>query len=270
MKNIKHIIVKFFRKNSYYIYIKKNIFYQSYSDIKVSKKLKNWSVVDEEKLIFYKHFIQAGSLCFDIGANIGMMTKIFLKIDSKVVAVEPQRECVKLLKKILRHTNLSIVEKAVGEKIGFLELNVCDINSMSSSSSEWIQSVRKSGRYSNKWWYEKRIVPVTTLDQLMCEFGNPDYIKIDVEGSELEVIKGLSRQVKFLSFEHTPELSLNTIRIFEHLSNFGRFNWNYCFADETNFQFPNWKEESELSTFLKDNNFSDHIGDIYIHFEIKL
>lgn len=139
---------------------------------------------------------------------------------------------------------------------------------MSSISNEWIQSVKESGRYSDKWWYEKRIVPTTTLDQLISEFGDPDYIKIDVEGNELNVIHGLSKKVEFLSFEHTPELRQNSQKIFDHLCKLGNFTWNYCYADKVIFEFPNWKEKNEINIFLNENNYSNQIADIYIHYEI--
>jgi FkbM family methyltransferase len=261
-------IIRFFRKNRYYVYLKNNFIYRFYSEIRDTRKIKNWLKDDDEKFIFYQKLVKPGSLCFDIGANIGLMTKIFLKLGARVVALEPQNECANLIRKSLKNPNLTIVEKAVGETLGFCELIVCDINSMSSISTEWIQSVKESGRYSDKWWYEKRIVPTTTLDQLISEFGDPDYIKIDVEGNELNVIHGLSKKVEFLSFEHTPELRQNSQKIFDHLSKLGNYKWNYCFADKAIFEFPNWKEKTELNIFLNENNYSNQIGDIYIHYEI--
>ena len=40
-----------------------------------------------------------------------------------------------------------------------------------------------------------------TLDQLISTYGRPFYIKIDVEGYELNVLNGLKTTVPYLSFE---------------------------------------------------------------------
>ena len=53
---------------------------------------------------------------------------------------------------------------------------------------------------------------------LMKEYGVPEFIKIDTEGFELEVIKGLSTPLKALSFEYTlPHLKEQVITCVELL-----------------------------------------------------
>ena len=39
----------------------------------------------------------------------------------------------------------------------------------------------KTGRFSDSKWDKKIIVDITTLDELIKKFGDPKYIKIDVE-----------------------------------------------------------------------------------------
>ena len=47
---------------------------------------------------FYKKFINPNDLVFDVGANVGNRVGAFLKCHAKVVAVEPQPYCVKILR----------------------------------------------------------------------------------------------------------------------------------------------------------------------------
>jgi hypothetical protein len=50
-------------------------------------------------------------------------------------------------------------------------------------------------------WPYRVVVPVTTLDALIDEYGESCFIKIDVEGYEAHVLAGLSRPVQALVFE---------------------------------------------------------------------
>jgi hypothetical protein len=51
------------------------------------------------------------------------------------------------------------------------------------------------------------VVPIITLKSLIAHFGEPAYVKIDVEGYEIDVLRGLSWQPPLLSFEfHHAEL----------------------------------------------------------------
>jgi hypothetical protein len=61
------------------------------------KKNKKY-MADSKSLAFYSQFIRSNSLCFDVGANAGSRTGIFLAQGAKVVAVEPQDQCVNNMK----------------------------------------------------------------------------------------------------------------------------------------------------------------------------
>ena len=56
-------------------------------------------------------------------------------------------------------------------------------------------------------WADHAVVPVTTLDALIDRYGLPAFCKIDVEGFEEAVVRGLSRPIPSVSFEFTPETS---------------------------------------------------------------
>ncbi len=48
---------------------------------------------------FYSKLIKKNDLCFDIGANIGTKSKLFLSLGAKVIAFEPQQLCSQSLEK---------------------------------------------------------------------------------------------------------------------------------------------------------------------------
>src|SRR5262245_55918355 len=66
-------------------------------DRRAHRSLAQWTPQDRRMQAFYSSFLAPGDLCFDVGANIGNRVKIFLAIGARVVAVEPQRECARVL-----------------------------------------------------------------------------------------------------------------------------------------------------------------------------
>ena len=119
-------------------------------------------------LSFYSQFVSAGSLCFDVGANTGNRTEVFLRLGAKVVAVEPQAECTKELERRFgRNRSVVLVRKGLDEKPGEKELLISNANPISSFSKEWILAVTQSGRFSAYNWDRSELVPMTTLDALI-------------------------------------------------------------------------------------------------------
>ena len=154
----------------------------------------------------YCQFMGRNDLVFDIGANEGNRTKIFAQLSRQVIAVEPQPSCVTSLQaQFGANPKIRIVPKALGAREGSAEIMISNATGISSLSPTWVQAVRDSGRFSGFTWAGKQTVEVTTLDSLIEEFGSPGFIKIDVEGYEFEVLSGLSRPVRALSFEFVPE-----------------------------------------------------------------
>jgi len=150
-----------------------------------------------------------GKLVFDIGSNIGQMTKKFVNVNAKVIAVEPQI-------KLTHHENYKgvfaikhmCVSNEVAEKKIFYE---CARHSASSLYKSWKE------RHPTKKWTETTVA-TTTLDALIEEFGKPKYIKIDVEGNESKVLEGLSHKIDLISFEFmigVTDYAINCVDIIE-------------------------------------------------------
>ena len=221
-------------------------------------------------LEYYSQFIPRGALCFDVGANIGNRVKIFLKLQASVVAVEPQDECAKILRAAFRNSHrLTVVQKALGESEGEAELMISNANTITSLSPEWVRAVRESGRFSEYSWDARQVVPVTTLDRLMEEYGVPSFIKVDVEGYEYQVVRGLSQPVKTLSLEFTPEFIDSTFRCIDHLQRLGEIRLNYSVGETMRLALTEWVAPQEMVAIL--SSFRDDtavFGDVYVQFRV--
>ena len=150
-----------------------------------------------------------GKLVFDIGSNIGQMVRRFVNVDAKVVAVEPQSE-------LTSHENyngvFAVKHMCVSNEIGKTTFYRCERNVLSSCLGHWRL------RHPKKEW-TKTIMPTTTLDALIEEFGKPKYIKLDVEGYEPKVLEGLSHKIDLISFEFVNGVTDHAIECIDILQN---------------------------------------------------
>ena len=233
------------------------------------------NVTNRKKLLkFYSQFIKKDDLCFDIGANLGSRTEIFLKLGAKVVAVEPQNICMKKLKKKYgSNKEVFLIQKAISDNEGEEELMISDTHTISSMSKEWINSLKSSDMLlvstSAFQWQKSIKVQVTTLDQLIKEYGRPTFCKIDVEGYEYKVLKGLSKPIDAVSFEFIPtqEFVLSAIDTIKHLATIGKVMFNYSLGESTTLVLEEWVEPEKISNILLTLPQKTSIwGDIYAKF----
>ena len=212
---------------------------------------------------FYRMFVTHGSRCFDVGANVGDRTEVFLDLGARVVAVEPQKACAD----VLRHRfgrRVEVVEEAVGDHVGHASLRVASYHTLSSLSTEWVDEVRSSGRFAEFDWEEQIRVPVTTLDTLVERFGRPDFCKIDVEGYELEVVRGLSTPIPALSYEFTVERLESRLEAARLLDGIGMHWFNFSFCESLRLVFADWLLLPEFERFLRGRVHTHRsFGDVY-------
>lgn len=227
---------------------------------KIVTKLK-WNKQKE----LYKQFIPEGSLVFDVGANIGNRTALFLELGANVVMVEPQKECYEKLEK--RFPKLPLIKKGLGEKESTEKLYISDVSLISSFSKSHVDMMQEE-RFKGANWDNTIDIEMTTLDILIQKHGVPNFCKIDVEGYEYDVLKGLSQPLKSLSLEYiVPENKDVILNCIKHLSNIGNIECNLSHGETMDFHLPKWKNGSEMIDYVQSQDFIDtSYGDIYVRF----
>jgi len=216
------------------------------------------------RLRFYGSFIGSGDLVFDVGANMGERSEDFLALGATVVAVEPQAECIRRLRSQWEdEPRFALFEGACAEEEGDRELFVSDAHTLSSMSSDWIDAVRESGRFSDYLWNETRVVATTTLDALIAEHGTPVFLKIDVEGFEYGVLSGLSQPVGCASIEWASESLPAATRCIDHLSDLGMDEFNVSLGESMSYALPRWVDAVEAVAFLSRTTKKLAWGDVY-------
>ena len=205
--------------------------------------------------------LNSGDLFFDIGAHLGEKSKKILDKNLTIVMLEPLPQCVKQLRESFKNIkNVQILEKAVGRTVGNMKLEVnSKIPTISTMAKHW-----KNGRFSNQEWDQKISVEVTTLDRLIKIYGLPNYIKIDVEGFELDVILGLSQKAGIISFEFTSEFLDQSIKCLNHLEKIGYNKFNFSIGESRKF-YTEWSNTENLISKLKNESKNNKLlwGDVY-------
>lgn len=156
-------------------------------DIYQGKSFENFGEYSEEEALLFKKFIKEGDSVFDIGANIGSFTVLFSRLAGKkgfVIALEPERHnfytlCGNI--SINNLTNVHCFQYAIGENSG--TINIPEIN------HEEIQNHGGIELKINEKVETGYTVSLTTIDLINIPLKT-SFIKIDVEGMELDVLKG--------------------------------------------------------------------------------
>jgi FkbM family methyltransferase len=216
---------------------------------------------------FYRPFIQPDDLCFDIGAHVGNRIRVWLALGARVVAVEPQPHLFRWLQRLYgRHPRVTLLKTAVGSptaaQSGTATLHISSRTpTVSTLSPTWINNVQKDASFAWVKWDKTVDVPVVTLDGLIAAYGRPTHCKIDIEGYELEALRGLSQAIPSLSFEHIAAATDLSHACLTHLSQLGYTQFNYTPGESHHFHSPTWLTAPEMTKQLV--QLPEGSGDIY-------
>ena len=175
----------------------------SYEHIKVLKKIKS-----------IKTFI-------DIGSNKGQFSLLINNLypKSEVLAFEPLNEEFKILKKIFSNNkNISIYNFALGNK----NTNMYMYKSNKTDSSSFLRPNNIQIKFFPDTYVKQKIrVNIKKLKNFTKGLNKPIFLKIDVQGFELEVLKGSDlTQFKFIYLEGSYKKLYTNQPLITHISKF--------------------------------------------------
>lgn len=212
-----------------------------------------------------RQFVALNSLVFDIGAHLGDRTASFLRLGASVVAIEPQPRVFRAMRLLHRRApGLILLPCAVGKEVGEIILHLNTRNpTVATVAPDFIAAAKGAPEWADEVWESSVTVPVTTLDALITRYGFPDFVKLDVEGHEAEVLAGLSTAVPALSFEFTTIQRHVAKNCVERLCALGTYRFNLSLGEDHDLQHRNWLTAEALLKEL--DAFPDAVnsGDVY-------
>ncbi len=226
-----------------------------------------WTQEDESRMRMYRQFIAPGDLVFDVGANMGNRTKVFLKLGARVVGFEPQDSCGQFLADALADTpDFTLVRQALGREEGDKQMLISDAHVISTLSAEWVKKTTESGRFSAYRWNKTQQVSITTLDKMIQQFGQPRFVKVDVEGFEIEVLSGLTQPLDYMSIEFAAETLDKTLACIDHMQQLkADVSCQFSSDESMGFELDDWVSAEKMADSLRALVATDPIawGDVY-------
>ena len=214
---------------------------------------------------FYRQFVQPGALVFDVGSHVGNRLRVLRQLGARCVAVEPQPLFADFLERFYgRDDQVVLVREAIGSQIGEATLHISRRTpTVTTIAAEWMEAVQRADSFAAVRWEEAVTVPVTTLDALIARHGRPDFCKIDVEGSELAVLEGLSIPLPLLSFEYIPATREMSLACIDRLQALGDYRYNWSVGEAQRLASEVWLDGAEMAARLGQMGVNDRSGDLY-------
>jgi len=217
---------------------------------------------------FYRRFIDAGDMAFDVGAHVGDRALSFSRLGARVVAVEPQPRLARLLRLVLPR-DVPIVSCLLGATSGRATLRLNSANpTVATASPDFIAAANGAPGWEGQDWDGMLDVAVTTLDALAAAHGQPAFIKIDVEGYEAEVLAGLATPPRALSFEFTTIQREIAAACLARLAALGYTAFNACLGESMRFAHLEPVDAARMAAWVAALPMEANSGDIYASLEL--
>ena len=213
----------------------------------------------------YRSLLQRGDLVFDIGAHAGNHVRAMRAIGCRVIAIEPQPDFARVLRLLFgRSPDVTVLEMAVSERPGRGTLSISERTpTVTSLASDWRDARARDDDFARVRWNRIAEIEVTTIDALIATYGEPSFVKLDVEGSEPAALAGLTRPVSAVSFEYLPRAIDRVAACVERLRRLDRYVYNWSPGESYRFATQSWLDGPALLEALARPDAQKRSGDVY-------
>tara|TARA_B100001093_G_C26717674_1_gene966372 strand:- start:429 stop:1166 length:738 start_codon:yes stop_codon:yes gene_type:complete len=193
----------------------------------------------------------------DIGANKGQFAMMANKIhpNSNIICFEPQKKPFETLQKLFKNfENIKMFQLACGSKNEIAEINVSNEND--SSSILDITNNQKT-LYPSTFYVKKEKIEIVKVEEIinLTEVKKPIFLKIDTQGYELEILKGIDLSLIKYVYVECSYIELYKDQPLFHQINKYLKNMGFNLKDELNTSINSFGEKIQSDfLFVKKTN----------------
>ena len=205
---------------------------------------------EKDTMRLFKTMIKEKDVVIEVGGHIGYISLYFSSLvkGGLVYVFEPGPNNLPYIRGNLKSkTNIVIVEKGVGScnvDLTFYTENLTGQNNSFVKNFSGFEENKKNA-FNPSYSISETMVQVVKLDDFILKEGlEPNFIKVDVEGFEFEVIKGMLNTLKNVRPKLMIEIQDNYKQIYDIMNDFGYVMFN----DEL--RIINHPNQISMNTFL--------------------
>ena len=181
-------------------------------------------------------------ILFDIGANRGFYTDANIDKYDLCILVEANPSLCSFLEGKYKNNSKICIENVIISNKESETFYISNADTISTVDKEWILKSRFTGNYS---WQPVEGIPTVSLNSLIQKYGEPLFIKVDVEGYEYNVLQSLTKKVSGLCFEWAEEKKDEILLTLVYLQSLGYTRYGLQFEDSYKYEV----KDSEWMSF---------------------